>query len=60
MKWTSAISEQTNLEQAIEECVSEIRSQFADDTPHLALVFVSPDYQSDFDRVPELVRQNLS
>ena len=59
MKWASAISEQTSLEHAVEECASVIRSQFADDTPHLAVVFISPDYQPDFDRVPELVRQSF-
>jgi len=59
MKWTSAISEQSDLEQAVEECASEIQERLENDAPDLAVTFVSPQHQPDYDRVVSLVRQRL-
>ena len=59
MKWASSISEQPSLEDALKECISGIKDQLQDDVPHLAVTFVSPHHQAEYDRVAELVRQEL-
>ena len=59
MKWASAISEQTSLEGAIDDCASSLRAQFDDGPPDLAVTFVSPHYESGYDRVIDLVQQGL-
>ena len=59
MKWASSISEQTNLEDAINECIAILQTQMQDEVPHLAVAFVSPHHQAGYDRVSELIRQGL-
>ncbi|MCH7711978.1 MAG: FIST C-terminal domain-containing protein [Chloroflexi bacterium] len=59
MKWASSISEQTNLEDAIKECIAILQTQMQDEVPHLAVAFVSPHHQAGYDRVSELIRQGL-
>ena len=59
MKWASAISEQTSIEAAIDECVDSLRSQLGNDRPDLAVVFASFHYQQNYEAVPGLVRQAL-
>ncbi|PKB78928.1 MAG: hypothetical protein BZY88_15940 [SAR202 cluster bacterium Io17-Chloro-G9] len=59
MKWASAISEQSALEQAVEQCTSKIKEQFGNDAPDLAVTFVSPHYQAEYDLVVDLLRQRL-
>ncbi len=50
MQWASAISEQISLDDAIAECAASIKADLGD-TPDLAVAFVSPHYQGDYDRV---------
>jgi small ligand-binding sensory domain FIST len=59
MKWASSISEKTSLEDAVKECISNVQTQMSDEPIHLAVIFVSPHYQADYDSVPDLVRQGL-
>ncbi|PKB65071.1 MAG: hypothetical protein BZY80_01025 [SAR202 cluster bacterium Io17-Chloro-G2] len=59
MKWASSISEQTDLADAVNECVVILQAQMQDETPHLAVAFVSPHHQAEFDRVSELIRRRL-
>ncbi len=59
MKWASSISEKTSLEDAVKECISNVQTQMSDEAIHLAVIFVSPHYQADYDSVPDLVRQGL-
>jgi small ligand-binding sensory domain FIST len=59
MKWASALSEQTPLAGAVEECVASIRRQLGDSVPHLAVVFASFHYQEEFDQIPALLREKL-
>ena len=58
MKWASAISEQSDLEAALNECADSIRGQLGE-TPQLAVAFVSPHYQPDYARVGPLLRERL-
>ena len=59
MKWASAISEQTSVESAIDECVASLRTQLGEDAPDLAVVFASSHYQQNFEAIPQLVSQGL-
>ena len=59
MKWASAVSEQAHLEQAIEECASDVLSKMGDAIPDLAVAFVSAHHESDFDNVARLIGQRL-
>ena len=59
MKWASAVSENANLEEAIEECTANILSSLGGVAPDLAVTFVSPHYEADYDNVSGLVNQRL-
>jgi small ligand-binding sensory domain FIST len=59
MKWVSAISEQTTLADAIEDCAGKVRQQLGHTTPDLAVTFVSPHYRSEYEQVPALLRRQL-
>ena len=59
MKWASAVSEATPLEAAVQECVAQVGRQLGDSQAHLAVTFVSSHYQGEYDRVAEIVRQEM-
>ena len=59
MKWASAISENNELESAIDECVAVLRAQLGDAPADLAVVFASQHYQRNYEAVPDLIRQSL-
>ena len=59
MKWASAISEQTSLELAIDECVASLKTQLAGDPPDLAVVFASSHYHQNYEAIPQLISQGL-
>ena len=59
MKWVSAVSEQTNLEEAIEECAASVLSKLGGTAPDLAVTFVSPHHEANYEKVSSLVKQRL-
>jgi small ligand-binding sensory domain FIST len=59
MKWASAISEQPQLDQATQECVASLQNGLAGAAPDLAVVFVSAHYESEYDRVGELLKEHF-
>jgi small ligand-binding sensory domain FIST len=59
MKWASAISEQTPLANAIDECIDSLGRQLDGSAVDLALVFASFHYQDQFEEIPGLVREQL-
>ena len=59
MKWASALSEQTPLSNAIEECVSSVNQQLDGAAANLAVVFASFHYQEQFKDIPGLIRDQL-
>ena len=59
MKWASAISEQTELASAIDECVTLIREQLEGLTCDLAVAFVSAHHFNEYADVPRLLREKL-
>ena len=54
MKWSSAVSQEPSLEDAVAECAEEVYSD-ADFT----IVFVSAHHAAEQDRLPELLRSRL-
>ncbi|PKB65904.1 MAG: hypothetical protein BZY81_08800 [SAR202 cluster bacterium Io17-Chloro-G4] len=59
MKWASSVSELPNLAPAIDECITGLKSSLGDTQPDLAVVFVSPHFESEYDQVVELIGQGL-
>ena len=59
MKWSSAVSDQPSLDAAVSECLDAIRDDLGDETPDLALAFVSAHHSTSYSRVPELVQRGL-
>jgi small ligand-binding sensory domain FIST len=59
MKWASALSEQTPLASAIEECAASVRQQLGESAPDLAVVFVSSHHHEQFEELPEMVGREL-
>lgn len=59
MKWASALSEQTPLSSAIDECIGSINRQLDGANANLAVVFASFHYQEQFEDIPGLIREQL-
>lgn len=59
MKWASAISTSASLEAAVKEVVSQTTQQLAGQKPHLALVFVSIAFASEYARLLPLLKEQL-
>ena len=56
MKWVSAVSEQQLLRYAVAECVVKIKGSLDEQTPDLAVAFVSAHHSSQYDELPVLMR----
>ena len=59
MKWTSAISEEPVLEDAIVECGVAIKNFLGGDPPDLAVAFVSPHYEESYEQVVDVLATTL-
>ena len=59
MKWTSALSEQPALDDAIAECAAAIKTSVEDETLDMAIVFISPHYEDSYEQVAGLMAENL-
>ena len=59
MIWTSAISEQPVLEDAIAECGAAIKKSVGGEPPDLAVAFISPHYEGSYDSVAGLMAESL-
>ncbi len=59
MKWSSAISTESAIEDAISECVSMVKADIGDDEVNFACLFVSPHYSSGYEDIPDLVYEQL-
>ena len=59
MKWTSAISENPVLEEAIAECGFSINNSINNRDIDLAVTFISPHYEQSYDRVTDLIASSL-
>ncbi len=59
MQWASALSQQTTLRQALDECAASIRASMGDTAADLAVVFASSEYASDYADLPAMVAEML-
>ena len=59
MNWTSALSENPVLEEAIAECGVAIKNVVGGGTLDLAVAFISPHYEDSYDRVADLIAETL-
>ena len=59
MKWSSAISDDQDLQSALENCIAHIKGELGDDKADLAVVFVSQHFAAEFERVPSIIREHL-
>jgi len=59
MKWSSAVSENPDLDGAIDEAVEAVRSQLEGLEPHLVVVFVAVSHAEGFDRLLAPVRSEF-
>ena len=59
MKWTSALSENPVLEDAIAECAVAIKNSVDGGPLDLAVAFISPHYEDSYDRVADLMARSL-
>ncbi|MBF0153143.1 MAG: FIST C-terminal domain-containing protein [Magnetococcales bacterium] len=60
MKWGSSVKEDSSLAEAFRLATLDIQEQLDQETPDLALVFVSPLYQSSAKEVPDLLQRGLN
>ena len=56
MKWSSAVSDNPSLRDAMAECVEKLDAEFSGLEPDLALVFPSAHHAPAYDAVHELIR----
>ena len=59
MKWTSALSEEPLLEDAIDQCGASIKNAIEDEALDLVVVFVSPHYEQSYDQVSDRLAKTL-
>ena len=59
MIWTSAISEQPILEDAIAECSNAIKNEVKGGSLGLAVAFISPQHEGHYEKVPDLITEFL-
>ena len=59
MKWSSAVSENPSLSEAIAECSSAASEGLGGQVPDLVVAFVSAHHSEEYDSVPGLVREHM-
>ena len=60
MKWSSAVSENFSLAEAVGECSRQIHDDLDGMEPDLIFAFVSSHHAVEYESLPQLVRENLA
>ena len=60
MKWSSASSDNSSMEEALDRCVASVREDLGSETVDLAVVFASPHHREAYERISEMVTERLS
>ena len=60
MKWSSAVSENFSLAEAVEECGRQLHDDLDGVEPDLIIAFVSSHHAAEYEILPQLVRENLA
>ena len=59
MKWATAISRKTSIEEAVRECAGRVRQNLGDGPVSLALLFVTPHFAAYYQQAPGLLSRHL-
>ncbi|MBI3742723.1 MAG: FIST C-terminal domain-containing protein [Chloroflexi bacterium] len=59
MQWSSTVSEQFSLRDAVSEAAGRIKADLGNEPPDLAVIFASPHHAPDYDDVPKLIQAAL-
>ena len=60
MKWASALSEAASLDDAMAECAETLHERLGEvGAVHLAVVFASPHFAGDYERVPQQIHRHF-
>ena len=59
MKWSSAVSENASLAEAVEECSAAILGDLGNRVPDLVVAFVSAHHGENYARLPQAIRQHI-
>ncbi len=59
MKWSSAVSEESTLADAFDECVRRLEDELGGLMPHMVAAFVSPHYAHEYETLTALVAERL-
>ena len=52
MKWSSAVSDSSSMEEALDQCAESIREELGSESVDLAVVFASPHHGESYERIP--------
>ena len=59
MKWSSAVSESSSVEEAVDQCVESVKEGLGSEAVDLAVVFASPHFGEAYERIPGMVEKRL-
>ena len=59
MRWSSAVSDAPSVADAVSQCAATIEAEFVAPAADLIVAFASAHHATDFEAVPELVRQHI-
>ena len=59
MKWSSAVSENPSLNEAVAEGASKVCGELGGQAPDLVVAFVSAHHATEYDSLPQLVRRHI-
>ena len=59
MKWASAVSDQQNLQGAMDDCVSSIRREMGDAPLDLAIAFLSAHFSAEYEEASAMIQDQL-
>ncbi len=59
MRWSSAVSDSPVLADAVASCARKVNGDLGEGDTDLAIVFVSPEHQDEYDSVPGLMREHF-
>ena len=60
MKWASHLSTKDTIAACVDEAAKAVNQQLDDKEAHLTVLFVSPDFKDDYEKIPEMLREKLN
>jgi small ligand-binding sensory domain FIST len=60
MKWSTALSQKLDLEQALQECCAKLNKELDGQDPDLLMAFIAPEFMAKYDLVPGIIYGAMS